>query len=678
MSLDRRNKLRIPFVQGKFNFGGTGALMFCGRRKLQLLITRRDPELLAGMDKRGKHWSLTVVRRESPPEGPGQVRNPYFKYLAPVGADDTPGKGEVLSFDSESMVLMPEGNSAYARQIEWGSCIKLYEYDMRGFKGHILRRDGLLARLEIILPEVALPVRLHECRAGLRGHPGSFDTNLLGLKERLEESRSDSLEPGYPTSLTLSVRGQQMTAKVYAFKWDKADSYRVDQGVVFTVSGQSHGWFPKTFFERKKVGMARLAKALLVVVDCSSFSVEARADFFKNSRDRLSGGDFRKEIEEELESQIAAHPGLRKLREERRQNEVAERLQDSKPLENIINEVLKSSPSLSKLFLLGQRLSRPYHHGVDGQGGPNGSENGDGQFKGKAHPTFFRFEKLDEGQLLSRQSEIGRRCRIKFVTDAENEYFVRDNYPGKYFVEVVDGPLEGLELTNSVSLHNGVANWAISIPTEQVETGTQLTLEFTVVDETMIDPIVNVAKVTLVPRTERPGGPGGPKDRNGGHEDDEDNGSRKAGSGNESMKGLDLPKIKKVREAGWPEFGFDQNSACTFIDDGESEETGGPSLTFYINVENICLQNDMKNTKGDPLLIESKFVYGNVLVGLALIHGKTETIPESSDDAQPESLSKGVERVTRALAPFLVPMIDYLGGLQEEDTARLGATGDEE
>jgi hypothetical protein len=86
----------------------------------------------------------------------------------------------------------------------------------------------------------------------------------------------------------------------------------------------------------------------------------------------------------------------------------------------------------------------------------------------------------------------------------------------------------------------------------------------------------------------------------------------------------------------------------------------------------------MKNTKGDPLLIESKFVYGNVLVGLALIHGKTETIPESSDDAQPESLSKGVERVTRALAPFLVPMIDYLGGLQEEDTARLGATGDEE
>src|SRR6202008_4395972 len=30
MSLAKSNKLRIPFVQGKFNMGGTGALRFCG------------------------------------------------------------------------------------------------------------------------------------------------------------------------------------------------------------------------------------------------------------------------------------------------------------------------------------------------------------------------------------------------------------------------------------------------------------------------------------------------------------------------------------------------------------------------------------------------------------------------------------------------------------------------
>lgn len=43
LSLTKSNKLRIPFVQGKFNMGGTGALQFCGKQNLQLIISRRDP-----------------------------------------------------------------------------------------------------------------------------------------------------------------------------------------------------------------------------------------------------------------------------------------------------------------------------------------------------------------------------------------------------------------------------------------------------------------------------------------------------------------------------------------------------------------------------------------------------------------------------------------------------------
>jgi hypothetical protein len=47
MSLSRSNKLRIHFVQGKFNMGGTGALNFCSERhRLQLVVSRRNPKLL--------------------------------------------------------------------------------------------------------------------------------------------------------------------------------------------------------------------------------------------------------------------------------------------------------------------------------------------------------------------------------------------------------------------------------------------------------------------------------------------------------------------------------------------------------------------------------------------------------------------------------------------------------
>ena len=46
MSLSKSNKMYIPFVQGQFNQGGTGALRFCGKHNLQLVISRRNPKLL--------------------------------------------------------------------------------------------------------------------------------------------------------------------------------------------------------------------------------------------------------------------------------------------------------------------------------------------------------------------------------------------------------------------------------------------------------------------------------------------------------------------------------------------------------------------------------------------------------------------------------------------------------
>ncbi len=46
LSLSKSNKLRIPFVQGKFNMGGTGVFQFSGQNNLQLIVSKRDPKLL--------------------------------------------------------------------------------------------------------------------------------------------------------------------------------------------------------------------------------------------------------------------------------------------------------------------------------------------------------------------------------------------------------------------------------------------------------------------------------------------------------------------------------------------------------------------------------------------------------------------------------------------------------
>ena|ERR1043166_172760 len=67
---------------------------------------------------------------------------------------------------------------------------------LAAWSSHILRKSGLLARLELLLPELALPIRLHECRAGYAGHAGSYETTLTGLSVRLDEGgRADNIEP---------------------------------------------------------------------------------------------------------------------------------------------------------------------------------------------------------------------------------------------------------------------------------------------------------------------------------------------------------------------------------------------------------------------------------------------------------------------------------------------------
>jgi hypothetical protein len=125
--LTKSNKLRIPFVQGKFNMGGTGVFEFCGPNGLQLIITRRNPKIVGSKPAHpcDTQWGFTVVRREN--AGAGPVRNSVYTYLAPVGAETKPSQGGVLRFTADKMPIFPQGRDPYARESESGTLVKLYE-----------------------------------------------------------------------------------------------------------------------------------------------------------------------------------------------------------------------------------------------------------------------------------------------------------------------------------------------------------------------------------------------------------------------------------------------------------------------------------------------------------------------------------------------------------------------
>ena len=295
--------------------GGSGALRFCGTSGIQLVISRRRPEFAkheAANDSTAGDWAVTVTRREEPTSKAGDPVHSEYTYLAPLNSTESPRKGRILHFEAKTLPLMPEHDEPYAREIEWGTLIKLYEYQTTVGQSNVLMKDGLMYALERLLPEIALPVRIHECRGYAGEKERSFETPISGLVVRLEDGKGDNLEKNFPLSVQLQVGDLQMTARIYAFKEDRAATYLKDEGVIFTVNGQAHGHLPKSIFSRPKaVGLPRLKDSLLVLVDCSKLRITQREDLFMTSRDRLSKKPIRFEIEEEIEQLLKNNSELR-------------------------------------------------------------------------------------------------------------------------------------------------------------------------------------------------------------------------------------------------------------------------------------------------------------------------------------------------------------------------------
>ncbi|HEY1580521.1 MAG TPA: hypothetical protein VGF82_25955 [Terracidiphilus sp.] len=678
LSLNKSNKLRIPFVQGKFNMGGTGVLKFCGRHNLQLIVTRRNPAILNGKlsDTSDNQWGFTVVRREDPNDG---RRSSVYTYLAPVGATDKPRQGNVLRFSEASMPIFPDGRNAYAMQSQWGTLIKLYEYAAAGYSNtHILRKDGLLGRVDLLLCDPALPIRLHECRSAFKGHEGSFETTLTGLAVRLDDDKADNLEENFPSSCPLSVDGETMVATIYAFKKGKAETYRKNEGIVFTVNGQTHGHLTKDFFNRKNAGRLNyIADSLLVTVDCSNISGRAREDLFMNSRDRLSHNPIRYAVEDQLEEMLKQHQGLRALKEKRRSEEIQSRLADEKPLEDILKSLLEHSPTLSALFLHGQRAVNPFKTLQVTQE--------ETEFHGKKHPTYFKFKGKEYGKELRRDCHINQRGRIVFETDADNDYFSRNVDAGEFSLFLVSeagrSPVSDYVGPN---LQNGIATLTIQLPAN-CKVGDLLRFHAVVSDPTLLNAFTNTFTLDIKPEAV-------PHTSDGGERHQPP--TKEKGQEREVPTGINLPNIILVHEKDWESHTppFDKYTALRIgISDvptsGQVEAGNGETQDVYdflINMDNLFLKSELKSGGQEIEMIRARWKYGLVLVGLALLHDENQakrTKTESEDGGQDEEngesvVEKRVERFTRAIAPILLPMINSLGALELEEAMAVTVSGE--
>lgn len=652
MSLHKRNKVDIPFVQGKFNMGGTGALYFCGQRKLQLLVTRRNPALLGNAGDRDLEWGFTVTRRE-----PTGGRTSVCTYLAPLDAQQRPRRGNVLSFAADTMPLLPEASrdvrSAYHRELTHGSLVKLYEYDFSPRSNIVFTRRGLRQKLETSLPELALPIGVFECRQYHGAEGGSYFTPARGTVTRLEQEKAEDQLEFPPLGALLSLNGHNIFLKVFAFRrrpeQKKRDGFLADYaqgaGVLYTVNGQTHTQVGNDFFRRQAVDLDYLKNDLLVTVDCSALDEIAREDLFMNSRDRNRVTPQWKQLERMVERFLKQNEQLQQLAIRRREEAIRDRTEDNQALADLLGRVLQASPDLAKILLGGARLPAPFPKpGI-------GTKRRAKEFKGKRFPTFFHFEKHQSGEEHKRRAELGRELRVAFVTDAQDDYFWRSGERGSMRVTLTDNDRSVEVSSASLSLASGLARWTCELP-EGARTGDILIYEFEVTDPLREKPFRNRLTVEVVPRTDRPSRPGPKRKRaNAGEGDDSGDG------------GLSLPDVLPVERVDWGEFGFDEGSALLVRRRSAAGDNGG-GRDFFYNVDNESLLRAQKANPGDAELTRERFRCALVLVGLALIQqvegsGKPQ-VPKDGDPVDSEEL---VSITTRALAPVLLPLVEFVGTL---------------
>ena len=518
LSLNRANKMYIKFVQGQFNQGGTGALRFCGTRNLQLVISRRNPALLGpDPDEHDNEWGFTIVRRERASEATDGRRNSIFTFLAPVGVgkEHEPRHGNVLSFSAATMPIFPDDNVAYGREASFGTAIKLYEYQYIGERSNIIfGKRVILRRLELLLPEIALPVRLYEFRQNAAGKvlpKGSRETTLVGLRRRLIDN--PNVEDGFPIQLNFSPEGEKLIAEVYVFKPEGTErdtddeeddgkdrkklggikSYRKREGVVFVRNGQTQGHLPRDFFKRDSLKLKPLAEDMLVFVDCDQMSDDVREDLFMPSRDRLTDNAFKGELVDGLDQALKTDDALKQLRNKRQQERISEQLKDDRPLTDVLQSLIKSSPNLTQLLQLGQRLSAPFNT-------TQVASSAEKEFRGELYPTFFKVKNIGYGKLYKRAAPINQRMKFTFETDARDDYFLRRIERGDFSLVYIDKKGKQHDLSYvGPSLKRGIATVMGNLP-EEAEVGD--VIKYIARTEDAHHTFENVIEVTVKPAAE--------------------------------------------------------------------------------------------------------------------------------------------------------------------------------
>jgi hypothetical protein len=583
LSLVKGNKINIHFVQGKYNMGGSGALVFCGKKRYHLIASKR-------YDGTG-NFGFTLIRQRKIGEAGGMTRFSYFEYFKI--------NGKIPSFPIDELDL-----KLFGRKFKTGSVIKMYSYQFpSGYAGFA---QDLNQSLNEFLFEPVLPLLTVDKK---ERYPANkvLELDLFGLKRRLEEEKNAYVQSFFSEEYDDEMFGKaKVTCYVFKPKLEDRDVkkskeiirdrfFRNNMTVMFSVNGQVHGSYTSEFITRA-LKFNLLKDYLLIHVDCTGMKPDFREELFMASRDRLKQGDESNLLREYL-GRTLRKSQLDDINRQRKESIGIE----SEDTSELIKSFAKNLPKDSELFKLLQntlKLEEKKDKKKQEERRQAKDKTDEKPFQPKRFPSLFKMHKKKDGVNVVSVPINGEKS-IKFDTDVEDDYFDRIEEPGELQLALLqvkrntkDGgdrrgkDKEVSELLNIIksSPNKGTIKLTLN-PKSDLAIGDEIEMKVSLTAAG--EPLEEIIYV-LISDPEKPKEPI-PKDEEG-------------------LEHIGLPELKKVVESEWESLethGIQMNHETVMFPIGEGDKLE----SVYINMDSNVFLNHRKKLKNEEQIIIAQKKY---------------------------------------------------------------------
>ena len=612
LSLGAKNKEGIPFVQGRFNMGSTGSIVFCTQAEIRhgmykFILSKRT------LDDSDGRWGWTLVRVR--PAAQGEVL-PVAEYFAP--------NGRVPAFIHASGSIEAFGRSDIG-VVSGGTIVKLYEYDIGPGARDV--DIGLYDALTTSLIDSALPIRLFDFdakpvdRGPMRGAgitPRTFSGMSIVLRSDETPDSDDEKTPDLDRLIAENSESPDLgTVRIYGFGIAQMKDHlrKYKHRVFYTINGQTQAKERASFF--RKANLDDLRNHLIVQVDCNAMDNTARSVIFKPDRERKADTKLTRELEKIIVESLREDSALREYAAEIRKRRVMERVEEDETSREFFRDLVRQNPELKDLFGMGKAVSTPTQI-------PGGETN----WEGKKYPTFLKPIGLGPNGL--KVVPINAARRVDCATDAENEYLSRTNDPGEFIHPAAD------ELPNKLSgLRNGRLRVTLRVP-QGAGVGDEFPCEFGFRDSSRPSPL-------SFPVLVRIGEPDPPSNNPDG---------QRGGVRTASSDSLAFPDIVWVDKSGWEEYDFDEESGATV----RKTEDG---VTIYVNRDNrhLLAMVTRESDESNRDMCRHLFRFGVGILTLAMYKRMVD------DGKVEESVAdEATGQASAAISAHIVTIIQHLGG----------------